>query len=47
MEKLIEDVLFMGKTEVDYLGYNPVSITLDNFSRDLIEEFSFIKNSSH
>lgn len=47
MEKLMEDVLFMGKAEADYLGYNPVSIKLDNFCRDLIEEFTIIKNSSH
>ncbi|MEA5574940.1 ATP-binding protein [Anabaena sp. UHCC 0451] len=47
MERLMEDVLFMGKAEAGYLGYNPAPIKLDKFCRELIEEFSLIKNSSH
>ncbi|MBK1990209.1 response regulator [Sphaerospermopsis aphanizomenoides BCCUSP55] len=46
MEKLMEDVLFMGKAEAGYLGYNPAPIKLDKFCRDLIEEFTIIKSIS-
>jgi signal transduction histidine kinase len=47
MEKLMEDVLFMGKAEAGYLVYSPASIKLEQFCRELIEEFSLIKNSNH
>lgn len=47
MEKLMEDVLFMGKAEAGYLVYSPAPIKLDQFCQDLIEEFSIIENNSH
>ncbi|MBD2566951.1 hybrid sensor histidine kinase/response regulator [Anabaena lutea] len=45
MEKLMEDVLFMGKAEADKLIYNPTTINLEKFCRDLIEEFSTLESS--
>ncbi|MBD2296781.1 response regulator [Anabaena sphaerica FACHB-251] len=47
MEKLMEDVLFMGKAEAGYLLYSPAPIKLDKFCQELIEEFSLIENSYH
>ncbi|MEA5617652.1 ATP-binding protein [Cronbergia sp. UHCC 0137] len=47
MEKLMEDILFMGRSEAGKLSFNPVAIDLKEFCLDLVEEFSLInKNSS-
>ncbi|HLP91004.1 MAG TPA: ATP-binding protein [Nostocaceae cyanobacterium] len=47
MEKLMEDVLFMGKVEAGKLNYNPVAVNLEHFCRELVEEFSIVENSHH
>jgi PAS domain S-box-containing protein len=47
MEKLMEDVLFMGQAEAGKLTYKPAPLNLEQFCRDLIEEFSAIKTGSH
>jgi PAS domain S-box-containing protein len=47
MEKLMEDVLFMGKAEAGYLVYQPEPIKIDQFCQEIIAEFSMIGNCSH
>ena len=47
MEKLMEDVLFMGKAEAGMLNYNPETINLEKFCQELIEEFELIEDSKH
>ncbi|OUL37825.1 hybrid sensor histidine kinase/response regulator [Nostoc sp. T09] len=45
MKHLMEDVLFMGRSEAGKLGFNPAPINIDAFCRDLIEEFSLIESN--
>ncbi|HLO87522.1 MAG TPA: ATP-binding protein [Nostocaceae cyanobacterium] len=47
MEKLMEDVLFMGRAEAGKLTYNPSLVNLEQFCRELVEEFSTIESSYH
>ncbi|MDZ8050551.1 MAG: ATP-binding protein [Aulosira sp. ZfuVER01] len=47
MKHLMEDVLFMGRSEAGKLGFNPGPINLEAFCRDLIEEFSLIESDLH
>jgi PAS domain S-box-containing protein len=47
MKHLMEDVLFMGRAEAGKLGFNPILINLDEFCRDLIEEFILIESNLH
>lgn len=45
MEKLMEEVLFMGRSEAGKLAYNPAPLNLEQFCRELIEDFSIVENS--
>ncbi|MBG1245058.1 hybrid sensor histidine kinase/response regulator [Nostoc sp. NZL] len=45
MEKLMEEVLFMGRAEAKKLVYNPTSLNLEQFCRELIKDFSIIESS--
>ena len=47
MEKLMKDVLFMGKAEAGRLNYHPEPINLEKFCQELIEEFELIEDSGH
>ncbi len=47
MNQLMEDVLFMGQAEADRLGFQPAPLHLEQFCRDLAEEFSMVEGSSH
>ncbi|MTJ55053.1 response regulator [Anabaena sp. UHCC 0253] len=47
MEKLMKDVLFMGKSEAGKLIYNPESVNLEKFCQELVEEFELIEDSGH
>ena len=47
MEKLMKDVLFMGKAEAGMLNYNPEPINLEKFCQELIEEFKLVEDSGH
>ncbi|MDZ8188066.1 MAG: ATP-binding protein [Nostoc sp. ChiSLP02] len=47
MNQLMEEVLFMGQAEAGKLTYNPSLINLEQFCRELIDEFSTIANSRH
>jgi len=47
METLMEDILFMGRSEAGKLTYNPLSLDLKSFCQELIAEFSAIKSTSH
>ncbi|HEY9798199.1 MAG TPA: PAS domain-containing sensor histidine kinase, partial [Leptolyngbyaceae cyanobacterium] len=38
MTKLVNDVLFIGKAEADKLEFNPISLDLEQFCRELVEE---------
>lgn len=39
MKNLMEDVLFMGQAEAGKLVYNPAAINLEQFCRELIDDF--------
>ncbi|MFN6463693.1 MAG: ATP-binding protein [Nostoc sp. DedVER02] len=45
LEKLMEEVLFMGRAEAEKLVYNPVPINLEQFFQELIKDFSIVENS--
>ncbi len=45
MEKLMEEVLFMGRAEAEKLIFNPAPLNLEQFCRELIEDFLIVKNS--
>ncbi|MBN4006874.1 ATP-binding protein [Nostoc sp. LPT] len=45
MEKLMEEVLFMGRAEAEKLIFNPAPLNLEQFCRELIEEFLIVKSS--
>ncbi|MEH1837824.1 MAG: ATP-binding protein [Nostoc sp.] len=45
LEKLMEEVLFMGRAEAEKLVYNPVPLNLEKFCRELIEDFSIVESS--
>ncbi|WP_017652669.1 hybrid sensor histidine kinase/response regulator [Fortiea contorta] len=47
MKQLMEDVLFMGRSEAGKLVCNPAPINLAVFCRELIEEFSILENHLH
>ncbi|WYL92559.1 MAG: ATP-binding protein [Gloeotrichia echinulata IR180] len=47
MKNLMEDVLFMGQSEAGKIVYNPVLLNLEQFCRELINEFSGGESSSH
>jgi PAS domain S-box-containing protein len=47
MEKLMKDVLFMGKAEAGQLNYHPEPINLEKFCQELIEEIELIEDSGH
>jgi PAS domain S-box-containing protein len=47
MKILMEDVLFMGKSEVGKVECVPSQLNLEQFCRDLIEEFSIVATSKH
>ncbi|MBD2666246.1 multi-sensor signal transduction histidine kinase [Richelia sinica FACHB-800] len=47
MEKLLEDVLFMGRAEAGKLMFNPVFINLEQFCRELVEEFRTLNHHHH
>ncbi|MDX2230070.1 MAG: ATP-binding protein [Leptolyngbyaceae cyanobacterium bins.349] len=47
MNQLMEDVLILGQAEVDRLLCQPIALNLELFCRDLVEEFSLIKQSEH
>jgi PAS domain S-box-containing protein len=47
MEKLMKDVLFMGKAEAGMLSYHPQMINLEKFCQELIEEFELIEDGRH
>ena len=45
LEKLMEEVLFMGRAEAEKLVYNPALLNVEQFCRELIKDFSIVKNS--
>ncbi|BDI15632.1 histidine kinase [Nostoc cf. commune SO-36] len=45
MEKLMEEVLFMGRAEAEKLIYNPAHLNLKQFCLELIEDFSIPESS--
>jgi PAS domain S-box-containing protein len=45
LEKLMEEILFMGRAEADKLVYNPAPLNLEQFCRELIKDFSILGNS--
>lgn len=47
MKHLMEDVLFMGKSEAGKMECNPAPVNLRKFCQDLIEEFTSIDISGH
>ncbi|BAY27886.1 multi-sensor signal transduction histidine kinase [Calothrix sp. NIES-2100] len=47
MKHLMDDVLFMGRSEAGKLRFNPTPINLDEFCRELIAEFSLIGSNLH
>ncbi len=47
MNQLMKDVLFMGQAEADRLTYQPAPLPLEQFCRDLVEEFSMFEGRSH
>lgn len=47
MNQLMEDVLFMGRAEAGRLTCTPVPLQLDQFCRDIIEEFSATEEETH
>ncbi len=44
MEKLMEEVLFMGRAEAEKLIYKPVPLNLEQFCLNLIEDYSIVKS---
>ncbi|MEH2264489.1 hybrid sensor histidine kinase/response regulator [Nostoc sp.] len=44
LEKLMEEVLFMGRAESEKLVYNPAPLNLEEFCRELIKDFSIVEN---
>jgi len=47
MNDLMEDVLLMGQVEADRVVCNPTLLNLEQFCRNLVEEFSIVEGSSH
>ncbi len=47
MNQLMEDVLLMGQAEADRFVCNPAQLDLEQFCRNLVEEFSMVEDSSH
>ncbi|MDD1413109.1 response regulator [Dolichospermum sp. ST_con] len=47
MEKLMKDVLFVGKAEAGMLTCNPEPINLEKFCQELIEDFELIEDNRH
>ncbi|MEH2181565.1 hybrid sensor histidine kinase/response regulator [Nostoc sp.] len=45
MEKLMEEVLFMGRAEAEKLIFNPAPLNLKQFCQELIEDFLIVKSS--
>ncbi|MEH1884212.1 hybrid sensor histidine kinase/response regulator [Nostoc sp.] len=45
LEKLMEEVLFMGRAESEKLVYNPAALNLEEFCRELIKDFSIVENN--
>ncbi|MEH2201780.1 hybrid sensor histidine kinase/response regulator [Nostoc sp.] len=45
LEKLMEEVLFMGRAESEKLVYNPAPLNLEEFCRELIKDFSLVENN--
>jgi PAS domain S-box-containing protein len=45
MKKLMEDVLFMGKSEAGKLECNPAPLNLEQFCRELIAEFTVVEQN--
>ncbi|MBN3910307.1 MAG: response regulator [Nostoc sp. NMS1] len=45
MEKLMEEVLFVGRAEAEKLVYNPASLNLEQFCLELIKDFSIVESS--
>jgi len=47
MNDLMEDVLLMGQLEPNRVACNPTLLNLEQFCRNLVEEFSIVEGSSH
>jgi PAS domain S-box-containing protein len=47
MAHLLDDVLFLGKAEVDRLEFKPSPLELVRFCRDLVEEMQLIVTTQH
>ncbi|MBW4645976.1 MAG: response regulator [Goleter apudmare HA4340-LM2] len=47
MKHLMEDVLFMGRSEAGKIVCSPTPLNLDIFCRELIEEFSAVGSNAH
>ncbi|HIK14676.1 MAG TPA: hybrid sensor histidine kinase/response regulator [Leptolyngbyaceae cyanobacterium M33_DOE_097] len=47
MNDLMEDVLLMGQVEADRVTCNPTLLNLEQFCRNLVEEFSIVEGSLH
>lgn len=47
MKQLMEDVLFMGRTEAGKLECHPIPLTLKEFCQELIAEFTSVTTSGH
>ncbi|QIR39530.1 response regulator [Tolypothrix sp. PCC 7910] len=47
MKHLMDDVLFMGRSEAGKILFNPVPLNLHKFCQEIIEEFALIEGSLH
>ncbi|HEY9695146.1 MAG TPA: ATP-binding protein [Oculatellaceae cyanobacterium] len=47
MTQLLEDVLFLGKSDVAHLEFNPAAMDLEQWCRSLIEEMQVMKTEQH
>ncbi|BAZ48780.1 two-component hybrid sensor and regulator [Nostoc sp. NIES-4103] len=47
MKQLMEDVLFMGRSEAEKVVCEPAPLNIEHLCRELIEEFSAVTNTGH
>ncbi|MBH8564412.1 response regulator [Nostoc sp. CENA67] len=47
MKQLMEDVLFMGRSEAEKVVCEPAPLNIENLCRELIAEFSAVTNTAH
>lgn len=47
MKQLMEDVLFMGKSDVGKIEFDPICLNLEHVCREIINEFSAVASGGH